>query len=858
MIVYEHGTTFQEVSAMKYTGNALNEISFPLGGIGTGSIGLAGNGRFVDWEIFNRPNKGSINGYSHIAVKATGNGVHACKVLNGDLTKGFMGDATGNIGYGPARTTMCSFPHFRNCTFEGEYPVANIDFSDPDFPGTVRLTAFNPLIPLEADDSSIPAAFFEIRFSNDTAEVMDYEAIFSLANPFKLSRNTEFHQENVDGILLEYPGISPDSKEFGQLCLACEQASTVQPYWFRGKWLDNIVMFWNEFTSDAGLSHRVYDTDGAQDTCSLGKCLTLNPGESGILRFIVSWNIPNNYRYWAKSYVWNTGMEDPNQRSWKNYYATRFDSAAASAIYSLENFDTLQKKTLAYKETLFASTVDPVILDAVSATVSVLKSPTVFRLENGEFYGFEGSNKDSGSCEGTCQHVYNYAYALCFLFPELERSIRNLEFDHCTWEDGSTAFRLALPLRAPEKPLRACLDGQMGCVFKTYREWKISGDNEWLKKVWPTVKKILAYAWSEENADAWDRNKDGVLEGRQHHTLDMELFGPSSWLEGFYLAALKAAEEMALFLGDPEAAEYRRLFESGKQWTKENLFNGKYFFHAVDLNDKSIMDRFNCADDYWNEETGEIKYQIGQGSEIDQLCGQWHANILGLGQLFDKEQVHIALENMLKNNFKDSMRSFANPWRVFALNDEAGTVICDYPEGAYKPKIPVPYCEESMHGFEYQFAGLLMSEGFIEDGIKVVRAVRDRYQGFNRNPWNEMECGNNYVRSMASFALLPILSGFTFDLPKGIIGFDPKVNQNNFRCLWSLGTGWGSVAITNRNTTVVLNAGSLTLSALRLPYIQVPVKLYLDGKETDCRMENGTLGFDRTTITKSIEVRYES
>ena len=121
-----------------------------------------------------------------------------------------------------------------------------------------------------------------------------------------------------------------------------------------------------------------------------------------------------------------------------------------------------------------------------------------------------------------------------------------------------------------------------------------------------------------------------------------------------------------------------------------------------------------------------------------------------------------------------------------------------------------------------------------------------------------MECGNNYVRSMASFALLPILSGFTFDLPKGIIGFEPKVNQNNFRCLWSLGTGWGSVAITNRNTTVVLNAGSLTLSALRLPYIQVPVKLYLDGKETDCRMENGTLGFDRTTITKSIEVRYES
>ena len=337
----------------------------------------------------------------------------------------------------------------------------------------------------------------------------------------------------------------------------------------------------------------------------------------------------------------------------------------------------------------------------------------------------------------------------------------------------------------------------------------------------------------------------------------MELFGPSSWLEGFYLAALKAATEMAEFLGDTDAVEYNRLFEMGKQWTKENLFNGKYFFHAVDLNDKSIMDRFDCVDDYWNEETGEIKYQIGQGSEIDQLCGQWHANILGLGRLFDPEQTKIALENMLKNNFKPSMRNFANPWRIFALNDEAGTVICDYPKDAYKPKIPVPYCEESMHGFEYQFAGLLMSEGFVEEGIEVVRAVRNRYQGYNRNPWNEMECGNNYVRSMASFALLPILSGFIYDLPRGIIGVDPKVNRDDFRCFWSLGTGWGTVSVTENRTEFVLNSGKLTLSALQLPYIRKPGKLLLDGKETAFTFCDGVLSFGNTTVSKSAEVFYE-
>ena len=55
---------------MKYNGNNLKNIRFPLGGIGTGCISIAGNGALVDWEIFNRPNKGSINGYSHFAIKA--------------------------------------------------------------------------------------------------------------------------------------------------------------------------------------------------------------------------------------------------------------------------------------------------------------------------------------------------------------------------------------------------------------------------------------------------------------------------------------------------------------------------------------------------------------------------------------------------------------------------------------------------------------------------------------------------------------------------------------------------------------------------------------------------------------------
>ena len=74
-------------SSFLYQGSKTSQISFPLGGIGSGSIGLAGNGRLIDWEIFNRPNKGSVNGFSHFAIRAEEKGkVISARILHGDLT----------------------------------------------------------------------------------------------------------------------------------------------------------------------------------------------------------------------------------------------------------------------------------------------------------------------------------------------------------------------------------------------------------------------------------------------------------------------------------------------------------------------------------------------------------------------------------------------------------------------------------------------------------------------------------------------------------------------------------------------------------------------------------------------------
>src|SRR5699024_7343399 len=117
-----------------------------------------------------------------------------------------------------------------------------------------------------------------------------------------------------------------------------------------------------------------------------------------------------------------------------------------------------------------------------------------------------------------------------------------------------------------------------------------------------------------------------------------------------------------------------------------------------------------------------------------------------------------ALNSIFKYNFKKSMRNEFNAARIYALNDEAGVKICAWPDDADKPFIPITYSDEVFNGMEYQVATHMIQEGMLSEGFEIVKGIRDRFDGENRNPWNEFECGSNYARSLASFALIPAIS----------------------------------------------------------------------------------------------------
>lgn len=858
-----------------YTGANTSEISFPLGGLGTGSIGLSGSGRLIDWEIFNRPSKGSVNGFSHFAVKAERDGeVIDARILNGDLAGSYNGrhgrpNFYQGIGFGPERETLFGMPHFRHHKFHGEFPFSEIVFSDEKFPADIKLVAFNPFIPTNDKDSGIPAAFFEFSLTNTTDQPLSYTLVGALGNPFTSQGYNEVHQLGDFHLLRAGTDHSDKSTfEYGDLTIATDADDcSYQEYWYRGSWSDPLEVYWRDLVSTGKFENRQYPRDEHynppmawhdRDNGNLAAHITLAPSETKQVRFVIAWNFPNNRNYWqpnADERAESVGLTN----AWQNYYATLWDDSTASASYALQEWDRLYAETKLFKDALFSSDLPDVVIEGISANLSVLKTPTVMRLEDGTFYGWEGVGEFAGCCEGSCTHVWNYAQALAFLFPKLERSMRTANYKYNVDKDGGSHFRLQLPLGIGHNDFRPCADGQFGDVLKTYRDWKISGDTDWLRSIWTAIKATITYAWSDTNPDQWDPDKTGVLWGRQHHTLDMELFGPNAWLTGYYLGALKAASEMATALDELEfAQELSVIFERGKAWADENLFNGEYYGQVVDLKNRDILMPFDRGDDrasdmYWSEEHQELKYQVGEGVEIDMVIAQWHANLYGLGEIFDLKQVKQALEATFRYSFKTSMRDEYNPFRLYSVGDDAGLVICSWPEDSYKPAIPLPYSQETQNGYEWAAASHMVQSGLIDEGLTCIEAIRARYDGEHRNPWNEIECGSNYARSLASYSLLNIFSGFQFDMVNGVIGFEPiRYVDGVFTCFWSLDKGWGAIQLTEDSLELNVLYGVLDLRRLIVPsHMDTAISVSINSDPLEFSIDDTSINFKAPITIKA-------
>ena len=360
----------------------------------------------------------------------------------------------------------------------------------------------------------------------------------------------------------------------------------------------------------------------------------------------------------------------------------------------------------------------------------------------------------------------------------------------------------------------------------------MSGDTEWLRRWWPNVRRAVEYAWSPDNPDRWDPNRTGVLSGRQHQTFDMELFGPNSWLSTIYVAALLAASEMAATLGEADfAATCEAIGRRGAKYIDDRLFNGRWFVQEIDLSDKGLLAPFDTGvragtlndgllETYWSDEHAELKYQVGEGCMANQILGQWHAEIAGIGGFLDDRKVAAALKAVHANNFRPTLEDHFNPGRNYAYEDEGGLLNTTYPPGVHQPVVAAPYAEEVWTGIEYMSASHMIMRGLIDEGLDIVRAARNRYDGARRNPWSEIECGAYYARSMSAWQLVNAWAGLSADLVSGRIAFAPKA-EGDFTLFWSAGGGFGQLTRRGRQLTLSVLGGSLDIGEVAVAGIGV-------------------------------------
>ncbi len=813
-----------------FEGDSLKEIAFPLGGIGTGTVSLGGRGNLRDWEIFNRPGKGVNLPFTFFALHFEDEtGRSAVRVLEGPLTPPYTGRD------GIKRTEVPGLPRMESARFFGEYPFARIEMTDGGLPLGVTLEAFNPFIPLDPEASGIPAAVIRFRIRNLSSKTVRITVAGSIMNPVGFDgegeigglENDKFGQNlnavrkapSLSGLVMTSTRPDAKSSGFGTLALATPLADiTYVSHWERGDWWDDLQIFWDDFSKDGrlkDLDDGSPSPDKRSDVGSLGVSASLGPFEETSIPFILAWHFPNYKDYFDVVPKQRGGM-------FRNQYAARFADAWAAAEHLVRNLPDLERRSRLFHEALFSSTLPPYVLDAVSSQMSIIRTTTCLWLDGQGFFGFEGCNDKAGCCPLNCAHVWNYEQSLAFLFPSLERSMRETDFLSQVKPDGGMMFRTSLPLKSGVLwDFKPAADGQLGRIISLYRDWQLSGDNSFLKRLWPDAKRALEYAWT-----SWDADRDGLMEGEQHNTYDIEFYGPNSMMGGFYLGALLAGSRMAAAMGDPgSAARYLEVFEKGKKRYDDLLWNGEYYVQKYDR----VMEK---------------KYQYGEGCLSDQLLGQWVSMVAGLGRFLPEDRLKSTLGSIFRYNFLTDFRDFSNVQRTYALNDEKGLLLCSWPKGG-RPPLPFVYSDEVWTGIEYQVASHLLYEGMLEEGLSIVKGVRDRYDGRRRNPWDEVECGHHYARAMSSWGLLLALSGYSYSGVDMTIGFEPKLYPEDFRTLWTTGSGWGSYSqelAAENNLTLTLSAASGELRLKEFSFLLPPAV-----REKALAGVEGTLGTAKFT-----------
>ena len=782
----------------------LRFIGMPVGGICTGQVYLGGDGQLWNWDIFNiaasRPggpgDRYYLNPMHQEQKFVNGFGIH---VKEGAKEYNRLLNSTG----------------FSNITFTGEYPIGKIKYLDQQVPVEVKLQAFSPFIPTDADNSGLPVTVMEYEVKNlsDGDLYVELNGWLQNMSCYQTSEKaTGKHANKVvkDGqytsvVLTSDTSLSSTHADWGSMSLAL---------------LDKDGLASANCPEELGTGFFGIDAKHTEATAELGQRLVggvkkgvqLKKGESHTFTYVVAWHFPNVH-------LWDAGHNWKGKENLRHYYSGKFADASSVVRYVAEH-PALIADTKLWNRTWYDSSLPKDFLDRTFANVSTLATSATVRFDDlkntayneGRYYNFEGVYLG----EGTCRHVSHYGQVLGRVFPALARQHRQqIDLGLSLTDEGVIQYRGEFSGMGQHDGRGYAADGQAGTILGVYREYLMSPDDSFLKNNWRKVKLAMQYMIKHDKEKSG--KADGILEGVQYNTLDRMWYGKISWISGLYIAALQATAEMAQVVGDRSfAKECRTIAKRGSAYISEHLFNGEYFIQELDPEHLEAPN-------------------TNKGCHLDQLLGQYWASQLGLGYVFPKNQVQTALQSIMKYNYKENydeyLKHAAIPVsRWYADGNEKGLIGCTFPHGGDNQapgkiksdweKLVVGYFSEMWTGQEHAVAANLLSEGMVDDALKVEAAINDRYSPSKRNPYNEIEYGNHYTRAMSGYAPFISASGFYYNGPEGILSFNPVVQPNKYKSAFITSEGWGSYEQKLDDAAfyrLQLHYGVLSLTELILP-----------------------------------------
>jgi len=814
------GHTFNGV----YRGANLQQVAFPIGGIGAGMFCLEGTGAISHMSVRNNPEM--FNEPAMFAAISIRQLPGSARVLEGPVPawKKF-GQRESGLGT-PGMTW--GLPRFRDAEFLARFPFGEITLKDAALPLEVHVTGWSPFIPTDADNSSLPAGALEYTFRNTGKQSMEYIFSYNARNFMSLpnEQGNEAAANHIRSIrqgfvLSQDAGKDAPEKRGDFAIFTSEPDVKVDHCWFRGGWWDPFTMAWNNIEKG-----KIQQTDPVEKNApgaSLFVPFTLKPGEEKKIVLLMAWYVPDTHLRIGdepankKDSTVRDASRDLPSAYHKPWYSSKFHDINAVADYWLEHYKELRQNSALFRDAFYKSSLPPEVTEAIAANLTILKSPTVLRQYDGRFWAWEGCGDSWGSCHGSCTHVWNYAQAVSHLFPSLERSLRETEFGESQNADGHQIFRTSLPIRPAAHTFHAAADGQLGGIMKIYREWRISGDSGWLRQIYPRVKASLDYC-----IRTWDPRHDGAVEEPHHNTYDIEFWGPGGMTTSFYLGALEAMGKMGDYLGEDVSA-YKELYTKGRRVMENELYNGEYFVQKIRWTGLSAPDPVAAAKRSfgggYSAEAVQLlqqegpKYQYGEGCLSDGVLGSWIARVCGLPEPMDAAKVKGHLLSVYKYNLKKDLTDHSNPQRPgYAIGNEGGLLLCSWPRGG-KLSLPFVYSDEVWTGIEYQVASHLIFEGKVAEGLDIVRTCRERYDGAVRNPFDEYECGHWYARAMSSYALLEAFSGVRYDAVDKTLYV--KARSGNASFFISTATGFGNVIVNNGKVTVKVVYGAIDVKNIK-------------------------------------------